>query len=122
LPPCCSGNPPNGPSPCQVHRAPSRKRDDHGASFTPADVLAALNRLQEQLGSSEPERPNRRWISRLPERQKLVIALKYFENLTNKEIAEVLGTSPLRVSVLERQALMQLGGDVEPNRDPDDDP
>src|SRR5215203_5252802 len=37
-------------------------------------------------------------IARLPEREKLVIALYYYENLTLREIGEVLGVTESRVS------------------------
>src|SRR5918992_736576 len=39
-------------------------------------------------------------IARLPEREKLVIALYYYENLTLREIGEVLGVTESRVSQL----------------------
>ena len=37
-------------------------------------------------------------IARLPEREKLVIALYYYENLTLREIGEVLGVTESRIS------------------------
>src|ERR671917_515195 len=39
-------------------------------------------------------------IARLPEREKLVVALYYYENLTLREIGEVLGVTESRVSQL----------------------
>ncbi|HEY7932507.1 MAG TPA: RNA polymerase sigma factor WhiG [Solirubrobacteraceae bacterium] len=47
-------------------------------------------------------------IARLPEREKLVIALYYYENLTLREIGEVLGVTESRVSQLHTKAVMRL--------------
>jgi RNA polymerase sigma factor for flagellar operon FliA len=47
-------------------------------------------------------------ISRLPEREKLVVALYYYENLTLREIGEVLGVTESRVSQLHTKAILRL--------------
>jgi RNA polymerase sigma factor for flagellar operon FliA len=47
-------------------------------------------------------------IARLPERQKLVIALYYYENLTLREIGEVLGVTESRISQLHTKAVLRL--------------
>ena len=47
-------------------------------------------------------------ISRLPEREKLVVALYYYENLTLREIGEVLGVTESRVSQLHTKAVLRL--------------
>jgi RNA polymerase sigma factor for flagellar operon FliA len=47
-------------------------------------------------------------ISRLPEREKLVIALYYYENLTLREIGEVLSVTESRVSQLHTKAVLRL--------------
>jgi RNA polymerase sigma factor for flagellar operon FliA len=47
-------------------------------------------------------------IARLPEREKLVVALYYYENLTLREIGEVLGVSESRVSQLHTKAVLRL--------------
>ena len=47
-------------------------------------------------------------IERLPEREKLVIALYYYENLTLREIGEVLGVTESRVSQLHTKAVLRL--------------
>jgi len=49
-------------------------------------------------------------IARLPEREKLVIALYYYENLTLREIGEVLGVTESRVSQLHTKAVLRLRG------------
>ena len=47
-------------------------------------------------------------ITALPEREKLVIALYYYENLTLREIGEVLGVTESRISQLHTKAVLRL--------------
>ncbi len=65
------------------------------------DPAAALDQsdLRDRVADS---------ISRLPEREKLVIALYYYENLTLREIGEVLGVTESRVSQLHTKAVLRL--------------
>jgi len=51
-------------------------------------------------------------IDRLPEREKLVVSLYYYEGLTVKEIAKILGVSPSRVSQLHTKAVVRLRGSL----------
>jgi RNA polymerase sigma factor for flagellar operon FliA len=47
-------------------------------------------------------------IGALPEREKLVIALYYYENLTLREIGEVLGVTESRISQMHTQAVLRM--------------
>jgi RNA polymerase sigma factor for flagellar operon FliA len=47
-------------------------------------------------------------IERLPEREKTVVALYYYEGLTLKEIGQVLGVTESRVSQLHTKAVLRL--------------
>ncbi|HSO01363.1 MAG TPA: sigma-70 family RNA polymerase sigma factor, partial [Gaiellaceae bacterium] len=47
-------------------------------------------------------------IESLPERERLVVALYYFESLTLREIGEVLGVTESRVSQLHTKAILRL--------------
>ena len=47
-------------------------------------------------------------IAALPEREKLVVSLYYYENLTLREIGEVLGLTESRVSQLHAKAVLRL--------------
>jgi len=47
-------------------------------------------------------------IAALPEREKLVVALYYYENLTLREIGEVLSVTESRVSQLHTKAVLRL--------------
>jgi RNA polymerase sigma factor FliA len=78
----------------------------------PQSALAQTE-LKEALGEA---------IARLPEREKLVVTLYYYEELTLREIGEVLGVTESRVSQLHTKAILRLkarlaGG---PSRDSDD--
>ena len=47
-------------------------------------------------------------IARLPEREKLVVTLYYYEELTLREIGEVLNVTESRVSQLHTKAILRL--------------
>ena len=64
----------------------------------PASVLDATE-LKDRMADA---------IGRLPEREKLVVALYYYENLTLREIGEVLGVTESRVSQLHTKAVLRL--------------
>ena len=64
----------------------------------PQSALAQTE-LREALGEA---------IARLPEREKLVITLYYYEELTLREIGEVLGVTESRVSQLHTKAVLRL--------------
>ena len=53
-------------------------------------------------------------IESLPERERLVIALYYYENLTLREIGEVLGVTESRVSQLHTKAVLGLRSGFQP--------
>ena len=53
----------------------------------------------------------RRWPTpsqRLPDREKLVVTLYYYEELTLREIGEVLSVTESRVSQLHTKAILRL--------------
>ena len=49
-------------------------------------------------------------ISSLPEREKIVVTLYYYEELTLREIGDVLGVTESRVSQLHTKAMLRLRG------------
>jgi RNA polymerase sigma factor for flagellar operon FliA len=59
----------------------------------------ARTEMREALGEA---------IARLPEREKLVVTLYYYEELTLREIGEVLGVTESRVSQLHTKAILRL--------------
>src|SRR5664279_543541 len=64
----------------------------------PADALDEVE-MREALADA---------IARLPEREKLVVTLYYYEELTLREIGEVLGVTESRVSQLHTKAILRL--------------
>jgi RNA polymerase sigma factor FliA len=67
-------------------------------SIRPAEALDETE-MREALADA---------ISRLPEREKLVVTLYYYEELTLREIGEVLGVTESRVSQLHTKAILRL--------------
>jgi RNA polymerase sigma factor FliA len=63
---------------------------------------------QAALDTSELKDRLQDAVQDLPERETLVIALYYFENLTLREIGEVLGVTESRVSQLHSKAVLRL--------------
>jgi len=68
------------------------------SSFGPLEGVEKMN-FRSQLADA---------ISHLPEREKLVLALYYKEELNLKEIGSVLGVSESRVSQIHSQAALRL--------------
>ncbi len=60
------------------------------------------------LAESEVREAVAEAIARLPEREKLVITLYYYEELTLREIGDVLGVTESRVSQLHTKAILRL--------------
>ena len=71
-----------------------------------------------ELGVSELKDRLAHAISKLPEREKLVIALYYYENLTLREIGEVLGVTESRVSQLHTKAVLRLKARLQSEMEP----
>lgn len=49
-------------------------------------------------------------VAHLPERERLVIGLRYYRGLTQDKTAKILGVSQVQVSRIEKKALQQLRG------------
>jgi len=64
----------------------------------------------EKVSKEEVKKALLKAIDELPEREKLVITLYYYENLTRKEIGKIMGISEVRVFQLHTRALMRLRG------------
>jgi RNA polymerase sigma factor FliA len=65
-------------------------------------------RPAEALDETEMREALAEAITRLPEREKLVVTLYYYEELTLREIGEVLGVTESRVSQLHTKAILRL--------------
>ncbi|HEY3329445.1 MAG TPA: FliA/WhiG family RNA polymerase sigma factor [Capsulimonadaceae bacterium] len=84
---------------------------DAGESLHLADVLADdASNTATLVERVERKRILTLGIERLPERERLVIALYYYEGLTFKEIGKVLTVSESRVYQLHTQAVLRIRG------------
>ena len=84
--------------------AESIHRETGEDGFTLEDVLtegSMEERLIEQISLREA-------IGRLPERERLVIDLRYFHGLTQERTAKMIGVSQVQVSRIEKKALQAL--------------
>jgi RNA polymerase sigma factor for flagellar operon FliA len=85
-------------------------------SDSPGDQVSLLDTIQDpqaadpatEMDTTEMKDRLADAIARLPEREKLVVALYYYENLTLREIGEVLGVTESRVSQLHTKAVLRL--------------
>ena len=68
---------------------------------------AAVN-LEERLAEEESKLMLLRTLNQLPEQERLVVALYYYEHLTLKEIGRALGISESRVSQVHTSAMSRL--------------
>jgi len=84
--------------------------DSTGDQVSLLDTLPDRGALDPQAVVDQSELRDRiaDAIAALPEREKLVIALYYYENLTLREIGEVLGVTESRVSQLHTKAVLRL--------------
>ena len=87
----------------------------------PGDYLDSLSRDEvletidhgnplELLKSSELKEGMKRAINQLPDKERMVLALYYYEELTMKEIGKVLDLTESRVCQLHTQAIFRLRG------------
>jgi RNA polymerase sigma factor for flagellar operon FliA len=84
--------------------------DTSGSKMTLLDTVEDSNSPDPQGEYEANELRNRlaAAIASLPEREKLLIALYYHENMTLKEIGEVICVSESRVCQLHAQAILRL--------------
>lgn len=76
-------------------------------------VLAALGREESEdplarLGLAELRSQVAKAIAGLPEKEKLVVSLYYYDELTMREIGEVLGYTESRISQMHTKAILRL--------------
>jgi len=85
-------------------------------SDAPGDQVSLLDTIQDHdapdpervLDASELKDRLAEAISSLPDREKIVITLYYYENLTLREIGEVLGVTESRISQMHTKAVLRM--------------
>jgi RNA polymerase sigma-70 factor, ECF subfamily len=90
------------------------RRDGHANRLVPLDatpLAAADSPLDHAIIADEDAAPLRALIRALPERQREVITLRYYGELRNREIADVLGIGEKTVSAYISRALRDLQAD-----------
>jgi RNA polymerase sigma factor for flagellar operon FliA len=89
-------------------------RSAQGDESTLADLAADSSNLSshEKVEESEIRNLLVGRIKQLPDQDKLVIALYYYEELTFKEIGDVLGLTESRVSQIHSKAILSLRSSV----------
>jgi|LGVD01.1.fsa_nt_gb RNA polymerase sigma factor for flagellar operon FliA len=81
---------------------------EHGPSLLDNLVNEGDKTALEMLETTELAQQLAEYIDRLSEKERLVVTLYYYEELSQKEIAEVLEISEGRVSQLHSQSLIKL--------------
>jgi RNA polymerase sigma factor FliA len=64
----------------------------------------------EELNLQDLKKALTQAIAELPEKERLVLSLYYFEELTMKEVGKVLNLTESRISQLHTQTVMRLRG------------
>src|SRR6266516_616069 len=72
------------------------------------EIERSIGELERKLHRAPTDEAIGEAIARLPEREKLVVTLYYYEELTLREIGEVLGVTESRVSQLHTKAVLRL--------------
>ncbi|MGB9792885.1 MAG: FliA/WhiG family RNA polymerase sigma factor [Thermacetogeniaceae bacterium] len=87
-------------------------KSDSEEGLSPDELIADANAVNpaEHIEFEEMKRILSEAIEKLPEKEKLVITLYYYEGLTLKEIGQVLNLSESRISQLHTKAILRLRG------------
>ena len=74
------------------------------------DTIQDNNKLtpEEQMEEKDVKKELHNALKRLPERERMIMVLYYHENMTLKEIGEMINVSESRVCQLHAQAIMKL--------------
>ena len=100
----------------EIGRTAIAALDDLWTVSAGGDQIALIDTIEDEQGpnpqsaldETEMREAIAEAISRLPEREKLVVKLYYDEELTLREIGEVLGVTESRVSQLHTKAILRL--------------
>ena len=83
--------------------SPDNESEDGGASLQ--DVLGSLDDAIEDIENRESLKP---LLNELPERERAILVMRFFQDRTQSEIADELGISQMHVSRLLNRTLVKL--------------
>jgi RNA polymerase sigma factor for flagellar operon FliA len=100
----------------EISRSSVAALDELWSPSGSGDQIALIDTIRDEtepdpemsLEQSEVREALAEAISSLPEREKLVVTLYYYEELTLREIGEVLGVTESRVSQLHTKAVLRM--------------
>src|SRR5437867_1418426 len=100
----------------EISRSSVGALDELWSPSAGGDAIALIDTIEDESGpdpessleQTEVKEALAEAISDLPEREKLVVTLYYYEELTLREIGEVLGVTESRVSQLHTKAILRL--------------
>jgi len=89
--------------------------DENEAATSLGDYLADVNNedVEQILAKQEMKELIGTRMSELPEKEQLVLVLYYYEELTLKEIGEILDVTESRVCQIHTKAILRLKGKIE---------
>jgi RNA polymerase sigma-B factor len=96
-----------------AHNASSLDQPDPGDDAAPAPAQRSLAQLEAGFGTVESRLVIERLLERLPDRERVVIEMRFFANMTQPEIAEEIGVSQSYLSRILRKALVDLRTELE---------
>jgi len=90
---------------------------DSDNSTALVDFLAdpAADNIEQELAKQEMKDLIGKRIAELPEKEQLVLVLYYYEELTLKEIGEILDVTESRVCQIHTKAILRLKGKIDRN-------
>jgi RNA polymerase sigma-B factor len=92
-----------------AYRSESLDTDDSTVTATVHDRVADLDRALETVENRERLRPA---LATLPDRQATVVMLRFFDDLTQSQIARRIGVSQMQVSRLLAESLRRLRAEL----------
>jgi RNA polymerase sigma-70 factor (ECF subfamily) len=90
-----------------------RRRGRRGQEELKEDFQDGASSAPEGLEEEELTRALKEILEELPSNQRQVIAMKYFAEMSNAEVAQALGRSEGAVNALQHRALRRLGKTLE---------
>ena len=94
------------------------KKGSNDESMEIIDTIQDTNKLtpHEEMEEKNVKQVLERALKRLPERERIIMVLYYQENMTLKEIGEIIGMSESRICQLHAQGIMKLKNILSENR------